>query len=151
MLYNTTMLSWITQWPQNSIVKLGLCDNRKTYISITINNKSYFISINNNVSIMRLCHKMVFQVQIMIVCTMGKCIYSTATSSWLSVLLYHDDIQQYTEIYHYLNNFNNTRITVDYTISYIAITIITLSLLSHSPNPNRIFVGYFFYKLNACI
>jgi len=71
----------------------GLCDNRKTYISITINNKSYFISINDNVSIMRLCHKMVFQVQIMIIWVSG--IYSTATSS---VPLNYDDIQQYMDL-----------------------------------------------------
>jgi len=34
------------------IWELGLYDNRKTYVSITINNKSYFISINDNVLIM---------------------------------------------------------------------------------------------------
>ena len=34
----------------------GLCDNGKSYISIAINNKIYFISI------MKLCHKKVLQV-----------------------------------------------------------------------------------------
>jgi len=62
---------------------------------------------------------------------MGSSIYSTATGGWLSVPLNNDDIQQYTEIHHYLNNFDNTKITVDIMINHIAITIITLS---HSPN-----------------
>ena len=48
-------------------IKIGLCNNRKTYISITIDNKSYFISINDNVLIMRLCQTMVFQLQIIMV------------------------------------------------------------------------------------
>ena len=50
--------------------------------------------------------------------------------------LHHDNIQQYTEIYHYLDNFNRTKITVDITISHIAITVITLSLLLHSSSTN---------------
>ena len=37
-------------------------------------------------------------------------------------------------IYHYLDNFDNLRITVDITTSHIVITIIALLLLSHSPN-----------------
>ena len=70
-----------------------MCNNKKPiFISITIDNKS---SINNNVLIMRLCYKIVFQVHIMIVyaCYWVSGIYSTATSGWLSVP--HDDIQQY--------------------------------------------------------
>jgi len=38
------------------------------------------------------------------------------------------------ETYHYLNTFDNTKITVDNMISYIFIMKITLSLFSHSPN-----------------
>jgi len=57
-----------------------------------------------------------------------------AESCSLVYPLNHDDVQQYTEIYHYLNNFDDTKITVDITISHIAIMIITLLLLLHSPN-----------------
>ena len=47
---------------------LGLCDNTKTYILITIKHK-YYLSINDNVLIMRLCHKMFFLIQIIILYT----------------------------------------------------------------------------------
>ena len=41
--------------------------------------------------------------------------------------------RSHMDIFHYFNNFYNTKITINIMISNVVITIITLSLLSHSP------------------